>query len=204
MKVSSPKHVMPTNKLTRTLLLSTQLILFCLAYRAERNFIDIIASPVYICSMRSIRTFSQLHKICHHTRQISSSSNSCCSVLNKHHFSCSVENNNTIQRNDINGASNNRYQSATVRALSSYTIRNNDQHTIFSSIKSLRNNHHHPISPTINTNNQSLRHFSASPDTETPIDTARAGHLLLKGLDVHNVSSEMDGHPLAVYTIQQN
>jgi len=154
--------------------------------------------------MRSIRTFSQLHKICHQTRQISSSNSSCCSVLNKHHFSCSVENNNTIRRNDINGASNNRYQSATVRALSSYTIRNNDQHTIFSSIKSLRKNHHNPIiSPTINTNNQSLRHFSASPDTETPIDTARAGHLLLKGLDVHNVSSEMDGHPLAVYTIQQ-
>jgi len=89
-----------------------------------------------------------------------------------------------------------------VRSLSSCTIRSNDP--VFSGIQSLRKNHHHLTSTKTNTSNHPLRHFSASAETETPIDTAHAGHLLLKGLDVHTVSSEMDGHPLSVYTIQQN
>mmetsp|Transcript_5212 Transcript_5212/g.8596 ORF Transcript_5212/g.8596 Transcript_5212/m.8596 type:complete len:484 (+) Transcript_5212:179-1630(+) len=159
----------------------------------------IISSPLVSktqCIMRSIRTFSQLHKICHQSRQIN---NSCCSVLSKHHFSCSVENNNTFRRSDINGASNNHCHSAAVRSLSSYTIRN----PVSRGIKSLRKNHNHLTSATANTNNHSLRHLSSSAENETPIENAHAGFSLLKGLDVHTVSSEMDGHPLAVYTIQQ-
>jgi len=144
--------------------------------------------------MRSIRTFSQLHKTCSRSQNrhnINKSSSSCCSVLNNHYLSCSGENS---------------IGSCNKRSLSSYTIRNNNP--LFSGIqKSLRKNpHHHNITSTTtttNTINHSPRHFSASAETETPIDTAYAGHLLLKGLDVHTVPSEMDGHPLSVYTIQQ-
>jgi pimeloyl-ACP methyl ester carboxylesterase len=118
-------------------------------------------------------------------------------------------NSSTFRSSDINGAKNHNYPSAAVRSLSSYTIRNNND-----DIQLLRKNHHLPVTTT--NNHPSLqkssclfrRHFSASSSSsssssETPIDTAHAGHSLLKGLDVHTVSSEMDGHPLAVYTIQQ-
>jgi len=143
--------------------------------------------------MRSIRKLSQLqHKICHHNaRQInhnSSSSSSCCNVLHKrHYFSCSVvENDNnscTINSTYVNGVRNHFYQSALVRSSSTLTLQKKG-------ICALR------------------RHFSASSSsTETSIiDTAQhpAGYYaLLQGLDLHTVSSEMDGHPLAVYTIQQ-
>jgi pimeloyl-ACP methyl ester carboxylesterase len=148
--------------------------------------------------MRSTRAFSQLHKICHQNRQINSS---CCSVLSKHHLSWSVENNNNFRKSNSNRASNDHYYSGAVRSLSSSTIRRND---VFRGIQSLGKNHyHHLISATANTNNHSLRHFSYSAETETSIENAHAGFSLLKGLDVHTVSSEMDGHPLAVYTIQQ-
>ena len=135
--------------------------------------------------MRSIK-ISYLHKICHRNRQINSS---CCS---------------SVRSSNINGPNNNNYyhQSAAVRSLSSCTIRNDNTHSISISIsiKSLRQNHHHSLLQS----KFLRRHFSAaSSSSATPIDTAHAGHLLLKGLDVHTVSSEMDGHPLAVYTVQK-
>ena len=48
------------------------------------------------------------------------------------------------------------------------------------------------------TQQNNMRQLSTSSSESSGDNT-----LLLKGLDVHTVPSEMDGHPLAVYTIQQ-